>query len=216
MKIQAILFDLDGTLIDQFEAIHKAFSRTLLEMGFPEPSFEQVKRAVGGASESTMQKLIGRTRAAEGVVRLRPIFERVMLHGLKELPGATASLNRLRSNGISCAVMTNKHGPHARTACNHLGLNKFLEFVLGANDTPWKKPDPKLTRIALNKIRFNPSETLYVGDSPYDYETAKLGGLPCRLIASGTHEAEELRELADEKTLVYPDLISLVDELLPS
>ena len=59
MKIRAILFDLDGTLIDQFEAIHRAFSKTLITMGFPSPSFEKVKRAVGGASDTTMVKLIG-------------------------------------------------------------------------------------------------------------------------------------------------------------
>ena len=77
MKIRAILFDLDGTLIDQFEAIHRAFSKTLITMGFPSPSFEKVKRAVGGASDTTMVKLIGPERATEAVSILRPIFEQV-------------------------------------------------------------------------------------------------------------------------------------------
>ena len=63
MRPRAILFDLDGTLIDQFQAIHRAFSLTLSSMGYPEPSFETVKRAVGGASDTTMQKLIGPERS---------------------------------------------------------------------------------------------------------------------------------------------------------
>ena len=67
MPIRAILFDLDGTLIDQFQAIHKAFATTIERMGFPKPSYEEVKKAVGGASESTMQKLIGVERAKEAV-----------------------------------------------------------------------------------------------------------------------------------------------------
>ena len=57
MTPRAILFDLDGTLIDQFQAIHRAFSLTLEQMGFETPSFEKVKKAVGGASESTMTKI---------------------------------------------------------------------------------------------------------------------------------------------------------------
>ena len=52
------MFDLDGTLIDQFEAIHRAFCRVISSMNFPVPSFEEVKRAVG-ASDTTMAKLIG-------------------------------------------------------------------------------------------------------------------------------------------------------------
>ena len=59
MTIRAILFDLDGTLIDQFQAIYKAFSQVISQMGFPVPSFDAVKKSVGGASEKTMSKLIG-------------------------------------------------------------------------------------------------------------------------------------------------------------
>ena len=60
MTIRAILFDLDGTLIDQFQAIYKSFSQVINEMGFPVPSFETVKKAIGGASEATMANLIGK------------------------------------------------------------------------------------------------------------------------------------------------------------
>ena len=67
MSIRAILFDLDGTLIDQFDAIHRAFALTLESMGFKKPGFEEVKKAVGGASEATMIKLIGTERAKEAV-----------------------------------------------------------------------------------------------------------------------------------------------------
>ena len=79
MTIRAILFDLDGTLIDQFQAIHKSFSQVISEMGFPVPSFDTVKKSVGGASEKTMSKLIGEEHAKEAVQLLRPIFEKEML-----------------------------------------------------------------------------------------------------------------------------------------
>ena len=98
MTIRAILFDLDGTLIDQFQAIYKAFSQVIKEMGFPVPSFETVKKAVGGASDTTMAKLIGKEHAKEAVQRLRPIFEKEMLNGLLVLPGAAEILKFCKKN----------------------------------------------------------------------------------------------------------------------
>lgn len=212
MKIRAILFDLDGTLIDQFEAIYKAFSKTLSIMGFPLPSYQEVKRAVGGSSDSTMQKLIGKERAEEAVQILRPIFEKEMLNGLKILPGVLEGLDSLNQRGIICAVLTNKYGPHARTTCQHLGIDQFLKFTIGANDTKWKKPDRRLTNYALSQIGFKADQMVYIGDSPYDYETARNAGLKSYLVSTGTHSYEELSVL--QGASVFHTFTALVNNLL--
>jgi len=212
MKIRAILFDLDGTLIDQFLAIHKAFSKTLVKMGFPPPSFDEVKRAVGGASDTTMAKLIGTERAEEAVSILRPIFEKEMFEGLVLLPYVKDGLKLLTQSGIQSAVLTNKYGPHARAVCDYLGISKFLRFTIGANDTKWKKPNPELTRLALDRIGYGSQETIYVGDSPYDFNTAQNADLPCHLVATGTHSLDELSILKPQS--VHSDFESLVRYLL--
>ncbi len=214
MPIRAILFDLDGTLIDQFEAIHRAFARVLSQMGFPKPSYEKVKSSVGGASLSTMTKLIGPKRAQEAVEILRPVFEEEMLIGLKALPGSHEILSFCRQRGVKTAVLTNKHGPHARAACDHLHFSEWLAFTLGADDTAWKKPDPRLTVHALEKLGGNTHETLYVGDSPYDYETATQAGLKSILVATGTHSEAELKEIAPN--CVYSSLKEVMKEVLPA
>ena len=212
MKTRAILFDLDGTLIDQFEAIHSAFSKTLVKMGFPPPSFEKVKRAVGGAAETTMATLIGTERAEEAVSILRPIFEKEMFEGVFLLPYVKEGLGLLTQSGIQSAVLTNKYGPHARAVCEHLGISPFLRFTIGANDTKWKKPNPALTRLALDRIGYGSEETIYVGDSPYDFNTARNGELDCHLVATGTHSLDELSMLKPQS--VHLDFKSLVRHLL--
>ena len=214
MPIRAILFDLDGTLIDQFEAIHRAFSRVISSMGFPSPSFDEVKRAVGGAADTTMSKLIGEENSEEAVRRLRPIFEEEMLVGLYALPGAEMVLKLCHKKGLPVAVLTNKHGPHARAACDHLNFSQYLSFTMGANDTEWKKPSPKLSNLALTKIGYNSTETLYVGDSPYDFKTAKLGGMECALVATGTHTKKELKTLGCNT--IVDNLFELIDTRLAS
>lgn len=210
MPIRAILFDLDGTLIDQFQAIHKAFATTIERMGFPKPSYEEVKKAVGGASESTMQKLIGVKRAKEAVKILRPIFEKEMLNGLIALPGAYDILQYCKSREIKTAVLTNKYGPHARTVCSHLKFDQYLEFTIGADDTIWKKPDPNLTKFALDKIDCKREETIYVGDSPYDYQTAKNSSMRCILVPTGTHDENELLAL-ENNVVVENSLTSILE-----
>ena len=208
MPVRAILFDLDGTLIDQFQAIHSAFSEVIKQMGFPSPSFDEVKKAVGGASEMTMAKLIGSQYAKEAVHRLRPIFEKEMFNGLIALPGALEILKYCKDNKIKTAVLTNKHGPHARMVCDHLGFSPYLEYILGANDTEWKKPDRHLTQLALNKIGHDRDNTIYVGDSPYDYKTAENAGMRCLLVSTGTHGEKDL--LNECASTVAPDLPTLL------
>lgn len=213
MPIKAIMFDLDGTLIDQFEAIHRAFCRVISSMNFPVPSFEEVKRAVGGASDTTMAKLIGPENSMEAVKRLRPVFEEEMFNGLHALPGSYEILEFCFHNQIPTAVLTNKHGPHARAACDHLNFSKFLNFTLGANDTEWKKPNPKLSFLALDKLESKAKETLYIGDSPYDFETASQAQMPCILVATGTHSIDELKGKKCAK--VAESLPEIQKELLP-
>ena len=196
-NIKLVIFDLDGTLIDQFGPIHRAFSKVLVQMGFDSPSYETVKRAVGGASDSTMAKLVGQERAEEAVRLLRPIFESEMLDGLIALPGSIEMLRKCSVSGIRTAVLTNKHGPHARAACSHLGFDSYLELVVGANDTEWKKPDSRLTRRTLDEFGAKVESTIYVGDSPYDYETARAVGMKAYLVSTGTHSFEELSEFPD-------------------
>ena len=210
MPVRAILFDLDGTLIDQFQAIYKAFSQVIEDMGFPKPDFETVKKAVGGASEATMTKLIGKKYAVEAVQRLRPIFEKEMLNGLKLLPGAIEILQKCHAGNIKTAVLTNKYGPHARAACDYLKLSEHLQFIIGADDTEWKKPNPNLTSFALKKLGTNTQETLYVGDSPYDYQTAQNVSMPCILLSTGTHSSDELSKI-DRNLIIKRNL----SEVLP-
>ena len=212
MRYRTVLFDLDGTLIDQFNAIYRCHIYAMRKVGLPEPTFAQVRNAVGGGLDTAIARLAGQ----EHVAALLPLFtehwDATNLQDAKLLPGATELLVVLNSAGVRCAVLTNKRASAARQVCAHLHLTSTLAGVFGAHDTPWIKPDPRFTQHALTTLGSDAISTCLVGDSPYDLAAAKNSGLDFFGVTTGTHTADELR--AAGAINIYPDLTALTGDLL--
>lgn len=204
----AVLFDLDGTLVDNFEAIHHCCLQVLEAMHLPPVSLERVRRAVGGSIEVTMQRLVGDSRAQEAVTHYRKAFARDWNYGLRPMPGASSLLAALSSRGVRSAVFTNKDGDFSRRICRELSLDSHLESVLGARDTPYIKPQPEFSLHMLASLRLSPQEACMVGDSPFDIAAARSVGLRCLTVTTGTHAAHEL-EQADAVYSSLPELARL-------
>jgi HAD superfamily hydrolase (TIGR01509 family) len=198
-NFRTFLFDLDGTLIDHFAAIHRSYAHTLPQLGLPAPSLAQVRNAVGGGLENAMRKFVPEDRLAEALKIYRPFWDKHMLEDVKPLPGAVELLRALHNQGFTCAVFTNKHGPSSRATCDHLHLTPYLSAIVGATDTPWLKPQPEFLHYTLTLLHAEPATSLLVGDSPFDVEAAHAGSLPCWAVTTGTHTAEELRAAGADK-----------------
>jgi phosphoglycolate phosphatase len=207
------LFDLDGTLIDHFRAIHRCHAYTLRQLGLPEPTLAQVRRAVGLGVEHAIVQLLGPEHAdllPRALTIYRAHWAETMLDDVELLPGARELLSALKKRGVQTAVFTNKHGPSARDICRHLGLDPFLDAVFGANDTPWLKPDVNFAHHVLTQLKADIRTTLFVGDSPYDIQAAHNARLPVWCVTTGTHNAEELRAAGAEAVYRSLDEISAV------
>ena len=193
MRFSCVLFDLDGTLIDHFGAIHRCHAYAFRQLGLPEPTMAQVRAAVGGGLDEAIAKLAG----AAQVEALRPHFlehwKETNLDDVTALPWAHEILRALRADGATCAVLTNKRGYAAREVCAHLGLTPLLQGIFGADDTAWIKPQPEFTRHALQQLKARAADTVLIGDSPFDVATARSGGLAFVGVTTGTHDAAELK-----------------------
>lgn len=211
MRYRTAFFDLDGTLIDQFNAIYRCHVYAMRKLGLPEPTFAQVRDAVGGGLDVAIARLAG----AENVAALLPLFNAhwaaTSLQDAKLLPGAGQLLAALNSAGIRCGVLTNKRGNAAREVCAHLGLTPLLAGIFGANDVPWIKPDPRFTQHALTALGGEAGSSCLVGDSTYDLAAAKNSGLEFFGVTTGTHTADELR--AAGASNIHPDLTALISIL---
>lgn len=215
-RFRTVLFDLDGTLLDHFSAIHRAHSHVRRHYGLPEATRDEVMRAVGGGLPEALKKTLGPAHAHrldEALPVYREYWDRTMLDDAVLFPGALELLRALNSAGAKCAVFTNKHGPSARSVCSHLGLDPLLAGVIGATDTPWLKPEPQFAAYALEKLCADAATTALVGDSPWDVEAARRAGFAGSfMVTTGTHTEAELR--AHGAGHVAPGLVDLTPLLL--
>ena len=208
---ETFLFDLDGTIVDHFKAIHRCYAYTLPRMGLPEPTPQQVRDAVGGGLENALLKFVPRERLGEALSIYREYWNRTMLDDVEAMPGGLGLLRALHARGTVLGVLTNKVGPSSRLICEKLGFSPFLKAIIGAGDTPWLKPDRLLSAHALELLGGSPDSALLVGDSPFDVDAAHNGGFPCWVVTTGTHSGEEL--LAAGADEVFGNLDAIASRL---
>jgi len=203
---KTVLFDLDGTLVDAFKTIHRAYCHTLPLFGYPAPTEEQVRRSVGGGLENAMSHFLPRELIAEASRVHVAYTETILTDDPVLYDGAAEIVSALRARGSRVGVLTNKIGDHARRVLAHLGLAAQLDLILGARDCPWRKPSAEFTAEALRRIGGD-ADSCLVGDSPFDVMTARNAGLPSLCVTTGTHDMAALR--AAGATAAYPGLRAL-------
>lgn len=212
MHLRTAFFDLDGTLVDHFAAIHRSYVHTLPQLGLPAPTLAQVRDAVGGGLERAMLRFVSPEQLTAALAIYRPYFERTMLDDVVLLPGAREALELLAARGIACAVLTNKVGPASRRICQHLGITPWLKGIFGAQDTPWLKPDIRLVKHVLAEMKLPADGLLMIGDSPFDVQTGIFSNFPCWAVTTGTHNSDQLNAAGAAR--VFPDMSSLLTALL--
>lgn len=195
-SISTVLFDLDGTLIDHFSAIHRAVAHAQRKLGLEESSYAKVRSTVGGSVPVTLAKLCGGAEyAAAAEPHFHEHFAEIMHEDVHILPGALELLRLLKAKGCTLAVLTNKHEGHAQSTLEHLGLTPLLDAIFGTGaDNPYRKPDPRFTMRALERLDCASADCILVGDSPYDFATAEAACIECHLVATGSHSVAQLRD----------------------
>lgn len=188
----AVLWDMDGTLIDQTVAIIRCYSEVITELGYNPPKPEHILRSLGGPMASTMALFVEASKLEVSCQRFRSRFPEIMLDGLILLPGARELITLFAQQNIPQAILTNKHGETARTVRTHLGLSEHLPICIGNSDTVWSKPQAELTQYVLDQLNVNAQGAILIGDSPTDIATARNAGMDCYCVATGAHGRNEL------------------------
>lgn len=208
-----ILFDLDGTLIDHFSAIHRSVAYAQRQLGLPESDYATVRATVGGSVPVTLGKLCGEEQVAAAIPHFRQHFAEIMYDDVAVIPDSEWLLDGLVRRGHRLGVFTNKYENHARSILAHLALDRYLHAIIGTGQGQgYRKPDPRFTMQALERMDCASEDAIMVGDSPYDFAAAEAGCLPCYLVATGSHSAEQLAQ-ETHPVGIYPNLRQLAGAL---
>ncbi|MEC8209841.1 MAG: HAD family hydrolase [Verrucomicrobiota bacterium] len=188
----AILWDLDGTLIDQSAAIIRCYREVILDMGYPQPDDNTIRRSLGGVMAATMGLFVEAEHMDEACKAFRVRFPKIMFDGLILLAGGEELIERAYKAHIPQVIFTNKHGDTARKVCRHAGFSKYIPICIGSADTEWHKPQLALTQYVLDQIEVSAEGSIIIGDSPTDIAVAQNAGLSCYCVSTGAHSLEEL------------------------
>ncbi|WP_152044858.1 phosphoglycolate phosphatase [Aureimonas psammosilenae] len=191
----AILFDLDGTLIDSAPDIHAALNETLESYGEPPLTLDAVTRMIGRG----VPVLIERAYAALGVEidpatrtkvgeRYTAIYEARATQSTTLMAGVSDLLRDLHEKGVRLGTVTNKPGAATRTVLDHFGLLPLMAVVVGGDAGPARKPEPGLILHACEQLGLRPEEAVFVGDSENDVQAARAAGMPVVAVAGGYTE----------------------------
>jgi len=206
----AIVFDLDGTLIDSAPDIHLAANKVFTAKGLQPFPFDVVKGFIGNGVGVLVSRLLQsqgldgagsmQTELIANFVKLyEEAFDLTILY-----PGVVEALDILAAQGHRLGICTNKPEGPARAALRHFGLESYLHVLIGGDSLPQRKPDPAPLRAALAALGDGPA--LFVGDSEVDSETALSAGVALALFTEGYRKtpAEGLRA-----KLVFSDYAAL-------
>jgi pyrophosphatase PpaX len=176
MRFPVVLFDLDGTVIDSGAIIlasMKHATETVLGVAPPD---EELLAAVGGPGLEAQMRAFSSDRVDE-LVRVYREHNEPLHDGLAPCEGMDDVLVRLRDEGRRLGLVTAKRRATVELAFDAVPLGHLFDVVVGGDETKRHKPDPEPLRLALDRLRAQPDEAVYVGDSPFDVRAARAGGL---------------------------------------
>lgn len=209
---KAALFDLDGTLADNYAAIHSALSESFLKYGVPAPTYDEVFKTVGGSILITARKILAAHGNDEALAQpvcehYLKIFPDRMFDGLRPMPFAREIVAAIKSRGMKTACFTNKQQEGADAIVEKLGFE--LDAVIGTSLHSPRKPEPAFTERALGILGVSAGSAVGVGDSEYDYLAARGAGVDSALVATGADSAPSLSGRCPECLGVYENLADL-------
>ena len=193
-KVKALLFDLDGTLIDSKRDLVQSVNATLCQMGRPELPEDLVASYVGSGAPILISRALGGASSEEEQQRaLRFFLAHYDAHKLdftKEYPGVRETLEKLRA--LPMAVLTNKPVNISVRILQGLGLAGFFRAIYGGNSFATKKPDPLGANKILSELDIAPAQAAMVGDSEVDVQTARNAGMISAIVnfGFGTHDRQ--------------------------
>jgi phosphoglycolate phosphatase len=214
MRYQAVLFDLDGTLLDTLDDLAAAANRVLAAKDLPVHPVDAFRTFVGDGLKTLVERILPENLRSTGMVlEMMASFEEEYAQNWHErsapYPGIVGLLDHLTAQGLRLSILSNKPDPFTRLCVRRLLPHWTFDPLLGQRPGVPKKPDPSAALEVGRLLGLMPAEILYVGDSGVDMCTALSAGMDAVGVLWGFRTADELRQAGAHHLIARPE------ELLP-
>jgi HAD superfamily hydrolase (TIGR01509 family) len=222
MALSALIFDVDGTLVDSNQAHVDAWETALKQNGYS-VSPDRIAVEIGKGGDKLVPSILGQQIEKRDGKKLRKAHTAKFTklaesRGLSPFPGILDLLAELRRRGLKLAVATSSKkdelGTLERSA--NLDLRSHFDVVATSDDADESKPAPDLVEVAAEKLRMSPAQCAMVGDTPYDAQTSRDAGVVCLgVTCGGMNDAKTLRGSGMRKVYRDPaDMAERIDDVL--
>ena len=196
---KAVIFDLDGTLLNTLDDLADSTNYALSRFGYPTRTIEEVRQFVGNGVAKLIERAIPEGKNNPNFEKCLAIFKENYAQNMynKTAPynGIIEMLSNLKSKRIKIAVVSNKFDLAVKELCKKY-FEGFIDFAAGENEAQGikKKPAPDTVISVLNEFNFASEDAVYVGDSDVDIMTAKNSKMPCISVTWGFRDEKFLLE----------------------
>ena len=194
--IKAILFDLDGTLLDTLQDLTASTNYALHHFGLPERSLEEVRSFVGNGVRRLMKQAVPPHITDSQFEEIFSVFKDYYFKHCNDYtqpyPHIMTLLQELKRQGIKMGVVSNKWHSAVQELCNQF-FPDTISIAIGESEQIPRKPCPEGTLFALQELQCQANEVLYVGDSDIDIMTAKNAEIECISVTWGFRNEDFLK-----------------------
>ena len=191
---KAIVFDFDMTLADSSKVIVALLNQTAQEFGFPQKTYEETLPVVGNTHEIMLGYVTGE-RDPAAILRMREHYRALCRSEMPKrtalYPGAVECLRAAWERGLKIALLSLKLRDVSSQTLVQYDVMRYFSLVLGCEEVPAPKPDPSGLLMAMEQLGVSRAETLYVGDSLVDQETARAAGTDFAAVLLGGTAQEQ-------------------------
>ena len=195
MKIDTVIFDLDGTLLNTLDDLHACFNHAIKTFGYPKRSIEEIRSFVGNGIKKAIERALPCKIEDEELDKIveyfRDYYKAHMFELTKAYDGILELLKVLKEKGYKLAVVSNKYDMAVKNLVKHY-FGEYIDVAVGEGLGINKKPSSDGTLKAISELNSNIENCIFIGDSDVDIETAKNVGIPCISVLWGFRDEEFL------------------------
>lgn len=212
LRYRAVLFDLDGTLVDSYNALTEAVNHARRTHGLPELSTTDIRDMVGEGIERLLQRAFDRAEVSESIVQsFVSRYDDICCAESRVLEEVEVTLRQLSELGVAMAVCTNKPTVFSKKILDFLELSHYFRAIVGPDIAGARKPEARHLSVTLAFTECPPEDALFVGDMPLDIHAARNSGIDVAVVATGSSSREQLTASGPDHFLErFSDLIKIV------